>query len=62
MALPRWRLRNARYSPFGVRRRSSAETSTPFFAAKPAAAGVGVPSGLKLAETGGPFKTSSRSL
>jgi hypothetical protein len=46
----------------GVWTRSSALTSTPCFAANPLAAGVGVPSGLNPAETGGPFSSSSRSV
>src|SRR5204863_1485520 len=41
--------------------RSSAATSTPCLTAKPVAAGVGVPSGLNDAETGGPLTSSSRS-
>src|SRR5262245_12748487 len=61
-ALPRCRFRKAMYSPFGVVTRSRAATSTLCLAANPAAAGVGVPSGLKLAETGGPVTRSSRSV
>ena len=49
-------------SPFGVSLRSSAATSTPYFFAKPAAAGVGSPSGLNAADTGGPVTSSSKSV
>ena len=48
--------------PFGVSCRSSAATSTPYFLAKPAAAGVGSPSGLNAADTGGPVTSSSKSV
>ena len=48
--------------PSASRSRSSAATSTPCFVAKPAAAGVGVPSGLNAADTGGPVTSSSRSV
>src|ERR1700722_4185627 len=62
VALPRCRRRKARYSPFAVETRSSAETSTPCFAANPIAARPGVRSGLKLADTAGPLISSSRSV
>ena len=62
VALPRSRRVKERYVPFGVSTRSSSETSTPFLRAKPMAAGVGLPSGPKAADTGGPLIGSSRSL
>ncbi len=37
-------------------------TSTPYFFANPAAAGVGSPSGLNAADTGGPVTSSSKSV
>ena len=46
----------------GVALRSSADTSTPYLRANPTAAGVGSPSGLKPAETGGPVTSSSKSV
>ncbi len=46
----------------GVRLRSSVGTSTPYFFAKPTAAGVGSPSGLNAADTGGPVTSSSKSV
>ena len=61
-ALPRCRLRNARYSPFGVWTRSSADDLDAVLGREPDAAGVGVPSGLKPADTGGPLTSSSRSV
>jgi hypothetical protein len=42
--------------------RSSADTSTPYFFANPAAAGVGDPSAANAAETGGPVTSSSKSV
>ena len=48
--------------PWASRSRSSAAASTPCLRAKPAAAGVGSPSGLNAAETGGPISSSSRSV
>ena len=48
--------------PSASRCRSSADTSTPYFFAKPAAAGVGSPSGLNAADTGGPVTSSSKSV
>jgi hypothetical protein len=62
VALPRWCTRCARYVPFGVSCRSRAETSTPYFFAKPVAAGVASPPGLKAADTGGPVTSSSKSV
>ena len=55
-------LANPRYVPFGVSTRSSCATSTLFLRAKPAAAGVGVPSAPNAAATGGPVSSSSRSV
>ena len=48
--------------PSASRCRSSAATSTPYFLAKPAAAGVGLAVGLNAADTGGPVTSSSRSV
>jgi hypothetical protein len=48
--------------PFGVSSFSSAVTSTPYFLAKPAAAGDGAPSFPTAADIGGPVTRSSRSV
>ena len=63
VALPRCRLRNARYSPFGVSTRSSASNLDAVLRARsrapPASA---VPSASNAADTGGPVTSSSRSV
>ena len=48
--------------PFGVSLPLERATSTPYFFAKPAAAGVGSPSGANAAATGGPVTSSSKSV
>ena len=48
--------------PSASRAARAPSTSTPYFFAKPIAAGVGSPSGLNAADTGGPVTSSSKSV
>ena len=50
-----------RYSPFSVCTRESWSGGRPVLLAKPSRAGVGWPSAVKAARTGGPITCSSRS-